>query len=173
MPLRRCELVHQLTRLPDNAGEERAMPLGAGSGSAGRRLGGGQRGTLRLWRAVALSLLACTGGAVTWTIHAHDQKTAQSATGLSKINHIVIILKENRSFDHYFGRFPGADGATSGLLPDGRRIPLGVPGDVVTPDIWHGSVQALQAIDNGKMDGFTLSPGAVYHGQNHSYTAMR
>src|SRR5258708_29421956 len=27
-----------------------------------------------------------------------------------KINHIVIIMQENRSFDHYFGTYPGADG---------------------------------------------------------------
>src|SRR5262249_32770408 len=29
---------------------------------------------------------------------------------LAKIQHIVIIMQENRSFDHYFGTFPGADG---------------------------------------------------------------
>ena len=29
---------------------------------------------------------------------------------LGKIQHIVIIMQENRSFDHYFGTFPGADG---------------------------------------------------------------
>src|SRR5687768_11888167 len=32
-----------------------------------------------------------------------------------KIDHVVFIVKENRTFDHLFGRFPGADGATTGL----------------------------------------------------------
>ena len=30
--------------------------------------------------------------------------------GLEKIEHIVMIMQENRTFDHYFGMFPGADG---------------------------------------------------------------
>jgi len=34
----------------------------------------------------------------------------------SSIQHIVFILKENRSFDNFFGTFPGADGATSGTI---------------------------------------------------------
>src|SRR5207244_975057 len=32
------------------------------------------------------------------------------------ILHVVLIMKENRSFDHYFGKFPGANGATTGVL---------------------------------------------------------
>ena len=34
----------------------------------------------------------------------------QPAQGIHKIQHIVIIMQENRSFDHYFGTYPGADG---------------------------------------------------------------
>src|SRR5215831_19010667 len=30
--------------------------------------------------------------------------------GIEKIRHVVIIMQENRSFDSYFGTFPGADG---------------------------------------------------------------
>lgn len=30
--------------------------------------------------------------------------------GLEKIDHFVFIVQENRSFDHYFGTYPGADG---------------------------------------------------------------
>ncbi len=30
--------------------------------------------------------------------------------GIHKIQHIVIIMQENRSFDSYFGTYPGADG---------------------------------------------------------------
>ncbi len=31
---------------------------------------------------------------------------------LDKIEHIVMIMQENRTFDHYFGMFPGAEGFT-------------------------------------------------------------
>src|SRR5258705_13091928 len=30
--------------------------------------------------------------------------------GLERIEHIVVIFAENRSFDHLYGRFPGANG---------------------------------------------------------------
>src|ERR671936_739817 len=32
------------------------------------------------------------------------------STGIHKIQHVVIIMQENHSFDNYFGTFPGADG---------------------------------------------------------------
>ncbi len=35
---------------------------------------------------------------------------ANLAVAKTKIQHVVIINQENRSFDHYFGTFPGADG---------------------------------------------------------------
>ena len=31
-------------------------------------------------------------------------------TAIHKIQHVVVIMQENRSFDSYFGSFPGADG---------------------------------------------------------------
>ena len=34
--------------------------------------------------------------------------------GETPIDHVVFIIKENRTFDHYFGTYPGADGATRG-----------------------------------------------------------
>src|ERR671936_418481 len=30
--------------------------------------------------------------------------------GIHKVRHVVIIMQENRSFDTYFGTYPGADG---------------------------------------------------------------
>src|SRR5438445_184662 len=32
------------------------------------------------------------------------------AAGIHKIKHVIVIMQENRSFDHYFGTYPGADG---------------------------------------------------------------
>lgn len=44
--------------------------------------------------------------------------------GLQRVHHIIVIFLENRSFDHLYGLFPGADG-----LADAPRA-----GDQVTPD---------------------------------------
>ena len=35
--------------------------------------------------------------------------TSQAAD-MNKIKHVVFIVQENRSFDEYFGMYPGADG---------------------------------------------------------------
>jgi phospholipase C len=31
-------------------------------------------------------------------------------SGIHKIQHVVVIMQENRGFDHYFGTYPGAEG---------------------------------------------------------------
>ena len=41
---------------------------------------------------------------------------------IHKIKHVIVIMQENRSFDSYFGTFPGADGIPAGVcLPDPRN----------------------------------------------------
>ena len=80
------------------------------------------------------------------------------ATGIHKIRHVVIIMQENRSFDSYFGTFPGADG-----IPAGVCVPDPVNGGCVAPfhdssDLNyggpHGVSNAVGDIDGGRMDGF-------------------
>src|SRR5438477_12614131 len=36
--------------------------------------------------------------------------TTESFSGASAIRHVVVMMQENRSFDSYFGTFPGVDG---------------------------------------------------------------
>jgi phospholipase C len=43
-------------------------------------------------------------------------------TGIHKIRHVVIIMQENRSFDSYFGTYPGADGVP-GLAGNPGSVP--------------------------------------------------
>ena len=90
--------------------------------------------------------------------------TASTATGIHKIQHIVVIMQENRSFDSYFGTYPGADGipmkdgVPTVCLPDPMQ-----PGTCVKPFYDpnvknaggpHGQVNATADINGGKMDGF-------------------
>ncbi len=78
-----------------------------------------------------------------------------SAAQTMPIQHVVIIIKENRSFDHMFGTFPGANGATSGMAGS-KKIQLR-HAKLVQNDLPHRWVASLQDIDHGKMDGFYLS----------------
>ena len=72
------------------------------------------------------------------------------------IQHFVLIIKENRSFDHYFGTYPGANGVTSGTISTGQVVPLTHAPDVLPRDIAHDWVSSLTAMDNGRMDQFDL-----------------
>ena len=114
-----------------------------------RRLGAG------LASAVLLSALAgsCSSGST----------PTAPLIGIHKIQHIVVIMQENRSFDSYFGTYPGADG-----IPMKHGVPTACvrdqPGrpcmkpfvDHADANIGgpHGHSAALKDIDGGRMDGF-------------------
>src|SRR5579863_8454347 len=62
-----------------------------------------------------------------------EDSGTQSDSGLSgiqKIQHIVVIMQENRSFDEYFGTFPGVNGI---VLPDGGISPVCLPANGTGP----------------------------------------
>lgn len=72
------------------------------------------------------------------------------------IQHIVFMIKENRSFDSYFGSYPGVNGATTGKIKVNgvvSTIPLNPLVDK-EPDYPHGPSQAKNDYDNGAMDNF-------------------
>jgi len=94
----------------------------------------------------------------------------QLPAGLKKIKHIVFLVKENRTFDTYFGPFPGADGATSGTISTGQTITLRHAPDVLPRDISHSFQSAVLAIDGGAMDKFNLIPGGNQNGDFLSYS---
>jgi phospholipase C len=104
--------------------------------------------------------------------HSGSESGTPQFPGLNKIQHIVFMVKENRTFDNYFGTFPGADGATSGTLSNGQTIPLGHTPDRTPADICHSWRCALTAMDGGKMDQFDKLPGAIQNGVDIAYTQM-
>jgi phospholipase C len=82
--------------------------------------------------------------------------------GIHKIRHVIVIEQENRSFDSYFGTYPGADGIpmTNGVptvcvpLPAGGcQAPYHDTADVNGGGP-HGEANALADVNGGKMDGF-------------------
>lgn len=97
------------------------------------------------------------------------------AQGIGKIQHIVFLVKENRSFDNYFGAFPGlgAYGATQGLLSTGATIPLGHTPDATPDDICHSWKCLIPMLDNDKMDHFDLEPTCVQNGSLMCLTQLQ
>ena len=83
-------------------------------------------------------------------------------TGIHKIKHIIIIEQENRSFDSYFGTYPGADGIPMKNGVPTVCVPMPTGGCQApyhdTADVNgggpHGEANATADVDGGKMDGF-------------------
>ena len=76
------------------------------------------------------------------------------------IKHVVFVIKENRTFDHMFGRFPGANGVTVGI-DQGEPRPLTRALDAIPTDIKHCYECSLQAWNEGAMDGFATVTDAA------------
>src|SRR5215469_17726833 len=84
--------------------------------------------------------------------------TLQAAAGIQNIQHVIVIMQENRSFDEYFGQFPGADGPPASYCVTDPVTgvcvkPVHDPADVNNGGP-HGASAAVADIDGGKMDGF-------------------
>ncbi len=114
--------------------------------------------------ALALSACGTSGSAPTAVERVAGGPTGHYdvPSGIHKIKHVIIIEQENRSFDSYFGTYPGADGIP---MKDGQpTVCVPVPGAGCmapyhdTADINgggpHGYRNALADVDGGKMDGF-------------------
>ncbi len=95
-------------------------------------------------------------------------KHAVIAPGKTPIKHVVFLIKENRTFDNYFGTYGhGADGASTGKTvkcggnpkhcsEPGSTIPLKPGYDMNPHDITHGFASGLYAINGGAMNGYNI-----------------
>ena len=114
------------------------------------------------WDRIGLAVLLVT---IAGGIAGRTQSAASSTqpTGIHKIRHVIVLMQENRSFDSYFGTFPGADGIPFAHGAPAVCIPDPTSKQCVAPYVNHADVNgggphsALNAagdIDGGKMDGF-------------------
>jgi phospholipase C len=86
------------------------------------------------------------------------------AAGIANLDHLVFIVQENRSFDHYFGTFPGAngiprnaDGSLKPCLPDPEATHCRRPWHDTGPfdkGAPHNRAASIMAVNGGKMNGF-------------------
>src|SRR5947209_14519858 len=88
---------------------------------------------------------------------------ARTAAGIHKIRHVVVIMQENRSFDSYFGTYPGADGIPMRNGHPSVCVPDPMRGLCTAPyhdsrDLNYGGPHEAGAFNTdlagGRMDGF-------------------
>jgi phospholipase C len=92
-------------------------------------------------------------------------QNTQAPPNISQIQHVIYIIKENRSFDSFYGTFPGANGATKATISTGQSITMGHQADQMPNDITgHGWFDAITGMDGGKMDRFDLVTAGSVNG---------
>ena len=106
-----------------------------------------------------LLLAACTGAHEATTPDSPPADVDASVDGGSSlptpIKYVVVIVKENHSFDNYFTNFPGAESSMTAKLHDGTVITRAKAPDGTLPgDISHTRASWLTDYDGGKIDGF-------------------
>ena len=141
-------------------------------------------GKVRKWN-IALAVGMVAAGIV--------PETGRADEALAKIKNIVVIYAENRSFDHLYGFFPGANGianatdeAKTQLDHDGKPLPFlvifGPDGKANPhfPKMPNGPFRIDAAPIDGAPDAILPSPiHAFYHnqeqtngGRNNMFAAM-
>src|SRR5215470_6666587 len=126
----------------------------------------------------ALGLHGCGNGSMSMPQPNPTPSPGPACAQLTDIQHVVVFIQENRSFDHYFGSYRGVrgfseqsaafeqpDGANSGDPPVGKLLPFhlntATTDAACTHDITHDWVPQHQSWDNGAMDGFVNSKLAI------------
>jgi len=106
----------------------------------------------RLACVLVFALVACTptGGSFSANRYAH---AARTRVGSTPIQHIVVIMQENRSFDNLFHGFPGANTVTQGKA-HGKYVSLKQVPLAWKWDLRHDHPQFLEDYDGGLGDGF-------------------
>lgn len=126
---------------------------------------------LRTFAIVLLCMPTILWAADNSAIHATNPAiSADRPPDFTLIQHFVFIIKENHSFDSYFGQFPGAYGATQGTTSSGQLFPLTQMPDQTPHDLDHTEDSVLTGVDNGNMDQFDLPP---FGNENGDYLPYR
>ncbi len=96
-----------------------------------------------------------------------------SHSGIHKIQHVIVIMQENRSFDSYFGTYPGADGIpmkngepTVSLLDPKTRTCVSPFHDTRLANAGgpHSAGAFQKDLAGGRLNGFISSAVSGEHG---------
>ncbi len=98
---------------------------------------------------------------------AADAASDPAIAAHAAIHHVIVIVKENHTFDNYFGSFPKADGTNKYKLLDGTVRGIG-PAPDNPRDLCHKHDCALADWNHGAMNGWENTPTS---NQNGDYLA--
>ena len=93
------------------------------------------------------------------------------------IKNVIVVIMQNRSFDHLFGTFPGATGIQPGVPgfsqvdANGAVVTPQLLTDTATADLPHARSDFLRVWDSGAMDKYAFFNGSVSMGHYDNTTA--
>src|SRR5579862_2897103 len=131
------------------------------------------RPTSRRSRVLIFPILGVVGALTRGILLMGGVASGHALRATSPIKHVVVIIKENHSFDNMFGRFPGAAGTIFAM--EGKKkvkmplTPDPLPGYVShgkkqPGDINHDAFASRYDMHNGKMNFFYKAKGAQQGG---------
>ena len=155
-----------------------ARKLGIWRWFAGGKVTPTERVRLQIWALLGTVIVAGCGGAAvtpisspgstvgatqkfTPYVRGHDG-TSQSirvgsstqSSGSGKIEHVIVIVQENRTVDDLFNGFPGADVVSSGQNSQGQTVGLQPEGLTAPYDMKHDHPDYLIDYANGSLNGW-------------------
>jgi phospholipase C len=92
------------------------------------------------------------------------------------IKNVIIVIMQNRSFDHLFGTFPGANGIQPGVPgftqkdARGATVTPQLLSAMSTPDLPHTRSAFIKVWNNGGMDKYAFYNGAISMGHYDNTT---
>lgn len=113
------------------------------------------------------SLVLCSCGGVS---NSQPPPVKDSQVPRSQVQHLIVVVMQNNSFDHLFGTFPGANGITSSVPgyeqvdQAGNTVTPQLLANLNPPDLNHTQTTYQAAYDSGKMDKYAWENGDVSMG---------
>src|SRR5215510_6125735 len=115
---------------------------------------------MKHWKTLLLSLI--TGMALSTLGAIPAGNITQSGDTTTPIQHIIVVMQQNHTFDNYFGTYSKADGIPAGTclpisLSDSTNKSCVAPfhmGDYPMSDLIHGAQIFSSDYNSGQMNGF-------------------
>jgi phospholipase C len=121
-----------------------------------------------------LALIFGCGGVKNSSIAPTPSPAPTPVPQAAAIKNVIVVIMQNRSFDHLFGTFPGANGIQPGVPGFTQKTSTGVTvmpqllTSSATPDLPHARNDFLRVWDNGLMDKYAFFNGVTSMGHYDS-----